>query len=267
MAVTKNCFACGKEFSTKPSHAPNHHCCCRKCGRRRLMRLRQIEIEQQFNEPIFVLLTRLYHFEQLGIKKIAKKLGVSDHNLWDWFDDLGIERRTKSDAVVLQWQNNDERRLQGSGFMKTMLSTGVINNHGSNNPAKQAAARIKIKESKLGKKNWMHGRRGPLNPMWGGGKVYYYGASWPEQRDEARKRDNYTCQRCGLTGTEYGRQLDVHHIVKFRNFGLARHAEANQLDNLVCVCTSCHHTIEHNGIERLHDYAFVQGSGGSTSVT
>ena len=28
----------------------------------------------------------------------------------------------------------------------------------------------------------------------------------------ARKRDHYTCQRCGIAEIEYGQELSVHHI-------------------------------------------------------
>lgn len=264
--VTKVCFTCGKNFDVKASHAHGTFCCSLKCGNERKIRIRQIEIEEQFGEPIYTLLTRLYHLEQLGIKRIAKILGVSDRNLWDWFEDLGIERRHRSDAVALQWQHNDERRKQNSELMKTLMDNGVIDNHGDNNPAKQTQARAKIRESKLGERNPMYGRYGELNPAWTGGKVYYYGANWDEQRDKARRRDNYACQRCGITEDDYGRQLDVHHIVKFRMYGLDRFQEANHIDNLICLCTACHRIVEGDSLERIHDEVQPSLPHGLTAV-
>lgn len=81
---------------------------------------------------------------------------------------------------------------------------------------------------------------GKNNPSWKGGYLRYYGPNWYIQRRKARKRDNYACRSCGITEEELGRQLDVHHIVPFREFGLARYVEANQLLNLVSYCTACH---------------------------
>ena len=56
------------------------------------------------------------------------------------------------------------------------------------------------------------------NPNWQGGTSFEpYGLAWTKELREAiRKRDNYTCQKCGMTEIEhrirYGRILTVHHI-------------------------------------------------------
>lgn len=245
MSTTIRCATCGKSIQVKESHAERRKTCSRECRSIFLRTNRQKEIEHEFNEPIYSLLTRLYCIEQLGIKQIAKRLKVSDRNLWEWFNDFGIERRDRSKAVALQWQHNTERKEQASQLIQELVSSGIIDNRGDNNPAKKPDARQKISKSKLGKRNWMYKRRGKLHHMWTGGKIYYYGATWPEQRNAARERDNYTCQRCEITETELGRQLDVHHIVKFRYFGIEQHEKANKLSNLICFCTSCHHIVEH----------------------
>lgn len=72
----------------------------------------------------------------------------------------------------------------------------------------------------------------------------YYGSNWLAQRRKTRSRDNYTCQRCGITEDEYGQQLSVHHIVPFVMF--KDYKEANLLDNLLSVCEPCHRKI-HSG--------------------
>lgn len=81
---------------------------------------------------------------------------------------------------------------------------------------------------------------GPDSPTWRGGSTGYYGPNWLTQRRNARRRDNYTCQRCGVTETELGRQLDVHHKTPFRDFGIERYREANGLANLISFCNRCH---------------------------
>jgi len=89
---------------------------------------------------------------------------------------------------------------------------------------------------------------GPNNPRWKGGTLPYYGPNWRPQRRNARRRDNYTCQRCGKTESEIGKQLDVHHIVPFREFGVERYKEANALSNLISLCYRCHTWVENHGL-------------------
>lgn len=83
---------------------------------------------------------------------------------------------------------------------------------------------------------------------WKGGKKSWRGASWKRQRRLALKRDNHICQHCGITEKKLGRCLDVHHLTPFREFGLERHEEANDLRNLISLCQSCHQRAEHGVI-------------------
>jgi DEAD/DEAH box helicase domain-containing protein len=68
----------------------------------------------------------------------------------------------------------------------------------------------------------------------------YYGPNWLAQRDKARVRDGYRCQACGAL--EQGPSHHVHHKTPFRAFGSYR--QANQLSNLVTLCSRCHHRVE-----------------------
>lgn len=67
-----------------------------------------------------------------------------------------------------------------------------------------------------------------------------YGPNWPMQRKLALLRDSRTCQVCGLV--ESNTPFHVHHKVPFRNF--TTYSLANQLDNLVTLCPTCHHQAE-----------------------
>lgn len=67
-----------------------------------------------------------------------------------------------------------------------------------------------------------------------------YGKSWIKQRDRARSRDNYQCQVC--RAEERDRAHHVHHVTPFRQFSSAE--LANQLENLVTLCPSCHQRVE-----------------------
>lgn len=78
---------------------------------------------------------------------------------------------------------------------------------------------------------------GENHPNWNGGKDGYRGPNWPEQRQKARQRDDHECQNC-----ETAEQLQVHHIIPFHSFDDYR--EANQLQNLITLCVSCHQKVE-----------------------
>lgn len=95
------------------------------------------------------------------------------------------------------------------------------------------------------------------------GTSEYRGPNWREQCRKARKRDRYTCQACGVHQKQYGKSLDVHHIVPFRMFGLDRYAEANHLDNLISLCRTCHMLLErgHRTLDELRRQLQCQAQG------
>lgn len=84
---------------------------------------------------------------------------------------------------------------------------------------------------------------GANNSAWRGGYEPYYGPNWREQRRLARKRDNYTCQLCGLKEYEHATELHVHHIIPFSDFD-GDWESANELDNLITFCQVCHLYVE-----------------------
>ncbi|NNV07137.1 HNH endonuclease [Geobacillus sp. MMMUD3] len=61
---------------------------------------------------------------------------------------------------------------------------------------------------------------------------------YQRQRDRAMKRDNFACQRCGMTRREhyeaFNQDLHTHHIVP-RSWG-----GSNYMDNLITLCRNCH---------------------------
>ena len=89
---------------------------------------------------------------------------------------------------------------------------------------------------------WLSENRvGEDHHQWEGGDIDY-GQAWWSVRRKARERDDHRCQRCGKTRAEIGREPDVHHIEPVREFDDP--AEAHRLDNVVCLCRSCHRTVE-----------------------
>jgi DEAD/DEAH box helicase domain-containing protein len=67
-----------------------------------------------------------------------------------------------------------------------------------------------------------------------------YGPDWDEIRARVLNRDGGRCQVCGTTG--FMRPLHVHHIQPFRGF--ATRETANQLQNLITLCPTCHRKAE-----------------------
>jgi DEAD/DEAH box helicase domain-containing protein len=75
-----------------------------------------------------------------------------------------------------------------------------------------------------------------------------YGPNWREQRAKALARDRGRCQQCGAPERP-GRNHDIHHIRPFREFTVLvgtgqAYLQANALDNLVTLCSSCHRQAE-----------------------
>lgn len=75
-----------------------------------------------------------------------------------------------------------------------------------------------------------------------------YGPNWEAQRDAARARDGHRCRRCGAPERD-GREHDVHHLTPFRVFGYVPgkndlYKVANQLENLITLCPTCHRRAE-----------------------
>lgn len=69
-----------------------------------------------------------------------------------------------------------------------------------------------------------------------------YNQGWAELRRKAIQRDEETCQECGIHRSALDHDLDVHHIKPVREFNDPM--DANTLTNVVCLCRSCHISIE-----------------------
>jgi DEAD/DEAH box helicase domain-containing protein len=69
-----------------------------------------------------------------------------------------------------------------------------------------------------------------------------YGPGWNALRERVRARDHNRCQGCGAQ--ENGRVHHVHHKIPFRAFPSLE--AANQMDNLVTLCPTCHRRAEAN---------------------
>lgn len=88
------------------------------------------------------------------------------------------------------------------------------------------------------KRNIGKSKSGANNPSWLGGiSKLPYTQDWTEDlKDAVRKRDNYTCQICGISqddlNDKFHKKLPIHHIDYNKD-------NCNPL-NLISLCVSCH---------------------------
>lgn len=93
-------------------------------------------------------------------------------------------------------------------------------------------------------KDYINRFSGENNPTWKGGKKHYQG-NWLRTRLMAIERDKNCCQLCGKKPEDQnGISMSVHHIRNYRYFDDKQ--EANQLNNLVCLCKDCHTFVHSN---------------------
>lgn len=93
---------------------------------------------------------------------------------------------------------------------------------------------------------WMsENQRGENHHQWLPGDSNY-GGDWWQVRRAARDRDDHVCQHCGKSRAEMGREPDVHHITPVREFQDPQ--DAHDLDNVICLCRSCHRNAEEGDI-------------------
>jgi len=81
-----------------------------------------------------------------------------------------------------------------------------------------------------------------------------YPSNWGSLSRRTKKRDDWTCQKCGAKGGPHGNaDLAAHHMVPKSRGG------KDEVDNLITVCNSCH--------EQEHGHSIPQGTGRSSYST
>ncbi len=102
----------------------------------------------------------------------------------------------------------------------------------------------------IGNKNASGSRNGKMSgenhPNWKGGitpinRIIRNSTEYKQWRSDVFKRDNWTCQTCGMRGSE----LHAHHIKPFAKFPELRLIESNG----VTLCAPCH-DLAHNYKDR-----------------
>jgi len=178
-----------------------------------------------------------YWDERMSQREIAELCDCTKQTIKHWMDRYEISVRDRSKRIEISWEGEEERREK---------SAKIIKNHRKPwwemDEETQQQVRERLSEW-WSKNNPMEGKTKEENPAWkGGGNRKYYGPNWEEQREKALERDDNSCQKCGCES-----DLVVHHHVpirKWRNDDNKQIEKANQLWNLVTLCSECHGSIE-----------------------
>lgn len=240
------CGICGKKIYRKPNEIKKSKTgifyCSKECFHEGSSRIQYQKASDVLGEDLKSFIERKYHDEMLSTREIANlvygRRNMSP-NIVKWMERLGIEVRGSSEAVSLQWVDNDERRQA--------TSERAVENLGANSDGRKKLIEImqtdeykeKMSQANSGEKNGMYGITGELHHNWNFSKTMEdrkktrklpkYG-SW---RTAVFRRDKYTCQKCL---DNRGGNLVAHHINSYNWDEKSR----TEISNGVTLCEDCH---------------------------
>lgn len=226
MYIEYSCEFCGKQVRKKQSGTTNHRFCDNHCKSE----------WQRLQKPVTKeWLYQKYVVEGLDCTQIGKIVERDSKTVWNWLKDLEIPTRKrgttgnyKKAPKRVGWKHSDEAR------------------------EKIKQARLKDGHVPYLNKDGVHhlkGKKGSDTPNWKGGvtpdrQAVYSSPEWKEAVKVVWKRDNATCQKCGLHRSQARKEeidFDIHHIVSFAVKELRC-----EPSNLVLLCETCHYWVHSN---------------------
>ena len=213
--MTIVCEVCGKEIKRSPIYVARyeHHYCsniCASIGRRTTRRGMKFSDEHRLN---------------LSVAHKGLCIG-KNHPMFGKYHSEQTRAKIK-DAVKNKTLSEEHKKKISIAFM------GKKHWNFGKHPSEET--KKKMRESRLGAKS----------SLWKGGisditRKRFTDYKWRGKAQEIRKRDNYTCQQCGVIPA-----YDVHHIIPYR---LTHNDKEN---NLITLCRSCHGKLEYIFIDSL----------------
>ena len=147
-------------------------------------------------------LRELYVESKMTMDEVASELGCGRQAIEEWIHRHDIETRSYNPETPAALQNESKLR---SMYLSDGMSTYAI------------AEQLDCAPSTV--HDWLHdhgietrtvgSQPGELHHRWKGGVDEYYGDNWTKQRRKALRRDDYECQRCGITQSEHRNQTDI----------------------------------------------------------
>lgn len=190
---------------------------------------------------------------KLSMPKIAEMCDCYPTTIKRWLDKFDIETRGYGDSKYhddLGGKNNpfygethsDETKRKLSKSMKKVWRDGKVR--------EKREEWLETEEAKkIATENLPDNNEGKNNGNWKGGvyEKYYdgtYGWKWTKIREKVLERDNYECQKCGLSNHEhinkYKQGLQIHHKIEYPK------SKEHNLDNLISLCVVCHNKVHAN---------------------
>lgn len=181
----------------------------------------------------------LYDTEDLSGEAIARQIEVAPNTVYRWLREYDMTVSRSRD--VPETLTNKER-MQELYIEEENTVLELADRFGS----APATIRMWLDKHGVERRSRSEALRGERHPFYEGGENEY-GVGWTKQKkDRVRERDENKCQSCGIDReeyqAEYGRDLDVHHVIPARDFDDPK--KRNAADNLVTLCRKCHHKWE-----------------------
>ncbi len=155
------------------------------------------------------------------------KLSISTSNR----EDLRTEAHRKQCRNASAMTRPESRKRNAEAMIKASVASRIGRPLSESHKAKLAMSHLGL-------------NAGSASINWRGGtsKVCWRGKGWTVARRNVRQRDNNTCQLCGKNAEQQKRNMDVHHRRSY--FAFTTSEEANDSENLICLCRSCHRKVE-----------------------
>ena len=226
------CDNCGEQFEKYKSQVNGDKCFCKpECQHEWREGKEFYHQYTELKDPEFI--RKRHHDRGMTMEEIADEVGCSSSQVHKRARKHGIEPQRERYVELA-----DEEWLLEHNHEKEMRLYEMANLIGCTRSAVGFAMRRKGLEVKRHHSN----PKGENSPFWEEGYDHYYGPNWQEKREEARSRDGYKCQDCGVAEEDLEIPLHVHHINPLKNFDDVE--DANRLSNLVSLCQPCHNRWE-----------------------
>jgi len=171
--------------------------------------------------------------------EIAEELDLGSQTVTNWLHNHDIEIRDAKDRAQTERSSSKDKRLDDAEWLREQYEDNGLSMSEIARETSVSPPAIKYRLDEYGIE-----RRNDASHSLTGDSVFQRDPNWEEKREKRLERDGHECQDCGVTEEEYYRGLDVHHHTKREEFvddgGNVDWDAANDMDNMVTLCQSCH---------------------------
>lgn len=230
MYIEYNCKFCGKLVRKQKNRHKTQSFCDNRCKSE--WQKTQKPVDKEW-------LIQKYIVEGLSCYEIAPLVNRNPKQVYEWLKGYNIPTRPRGSNTDVQFKKGQQSAMKGL-------------KHSEETKEKIRQARLRDGIVPYLNKDGTHamkGRTGANHPKWKGGftperQAVYGSQEWKDAVKIVWKRDNATCQRCGLHRSEARKEdidFDIHHIVSFAVKELRC-----ETSNLILLCETCHHWVHSN---------------------